>query len=216
MLIELDKNYPAVDDGTVYPDIRKFIVDNQFTVPVNDGMSMAELQALVPNNEFVKVADCVLNIQQHFPRNKREFLVEDPNYDGKLVDYLIVPEYREKWYMPEKEWVYTLTYDNIVKKIGMTSSGLASRFNSYNTGTKRAMIKGSCATTNFTISQCHYLAIRQGVKVEVHVHEIPSIWTVPTIYDREIPVLNKIAHKYESVLIDIYKQANGSIPFLCG
>jgi len=98
----------------------------------------------------------------------------------------------------------------------MTSSGLKSRYSSYGAGSKKAMKKGSAATTGFVVMQSNYLALLKQIKVEIFAYEIPSIWTNQNIFGREVPVLNKVAHKYETVLIDLFKSTCGSVPFLCG
>jgi len=216
MIDNTKQNLPAVDDGTIYPDILKFIISNDFNIKVEDQMSMTELQALVPDHAFVKIADCALNTGQNFPGGNRRLISEGRSFDGKLVDYLVAAPFKQKWAQAEKEWVYTIVYDGHVVKIGMTSSGMKSRFGSYNTGTEKAMRKGSCATTNFVVTQCNYLALLKDIKVEIFAYEIPSSWSTQIIFGREVKVLSKVAHKYENVLIDIYKKADGSIPFLCG
>ncbi len=213
---EKHKNLPTVDDGTIYSDISKFISNGEFTIDINSTMSLTDFQALIPEEPFVKIADCKLNTGENFPGGKRKLITEGPDFDGKLVDYSVLAPFKSKWAKEEKEWVYIICYNSKIKKIGMTSAGLASRFGSYNTGTKKAMKKGSCATTNFVISQCNYLALLKGINVEIFAYEIPCIWTQRVIFGREEQVLNKVAHKYESILIDIYKKSTGSIPFLCG
>jgi hypothetical protein len=158
-----------------------------------------------------------LNTKKNFPSSSRKFITEDKDFDGKLVDYIPTLEFKEKWKKEGKEWVYTIVYDGNVVKIGMTSSGMLSRYTSYGAGTKKAMKKGSCATTNFVVSQCNYLALLKGMKVEIFAYEIPSITTTQVIFGRKEDVLNKVAHHYERVLINIYKNnMNDCIPFLCG
>jgi len=209
--------FPAVDNGAIYPDILKFIVENEFTLDINKQMKMLDLQKIIPSDKFNKIADCVLNIKKNFPSSSRKFITEDKDFDGKLVDYIPTPEFKEKWKLAEKEWVYTIMYDGRVVKIGMTSSGMSSRYTSYGAGTKKAMKKGSCATTNFVVSQCNYLALLKGMKVEIFAYEIPSTTTKQIIFGRQEEVLNKVAHHYEYVLINLYKNhMNGCIPFLCG
>jgi hypothetical protein len=212
------KALPAVDNGTVYPDITKFISAGAFTIDIDSEMKMDDLQKLIPNQVFVKIADCKLNTSENFSGGRRRVINEGPDFDGKLVDYDVVPIFRKLWFLKEKEWVYAIVYNGRIVKIGMTSSkdGLAGRFGSYNTGTQKAMKKGSCATTNFVVTQCNYLALLSGIKVEIFAYEIPSSWTTENIFGRTVQVLNKVAHKYETTLIDIYRQVNGNIPFLCG
>jgi hypothetical protein len=210
------ENYPSVDDGTVYPDILKFIKENDFTVNIDKQMKMTDLQKQIPSYKFKKVADCVLNTKQNFSTSSRKFITEGKNFDGKLVDYIPTPEFKKKWKAEGAEWVYTILYDGNIVKIGMTSSGMSSRYTSYGAGTKKAMTKGSCATTNFVVSQCNYLALLKGMKVEIFAYEIPITRTTQVIFGREEEVLNKVAHAYEFVLIDIYKNCTNGIPFLCG
>lgn len=215
MSLDISK-LPDADDGTVQADTRKFIVDNEFTIKLTDQMLMADLQSLIPNEPFIKIADCLLNVPANFPSKRREFLIEDKNFDGKLVDYKVVDSLKGKWKQKHKEWIYTILYDKRIVKIGMTAAGMASRFSSYNSGSKRAMRKGTPATTNFMISQCNYLALLKGMSVEIYAQEVPSLTTKQIIYGKEEEVVNRVAHHYERVLIDIYKQQTGSIPFLCG
>lgn len=209
---------PDVDDGAVRADTCKFILNNDFTINLADQMHIDDLQTLTPDKPFVKIADCLLNIPENFPSTGRvrEFLIEDKNFDGKLIDYKPVAALEKQWKQKHKEWVYVILYDKRIVKIGMTAAGMKERFNSYNSGSKRYMLRGTPATTNFMISQCNYLAILKGMSVEVYAQEVPSIVTRQIIYGKEREVVNRIAHEYESVLIDIYKETTGKIPFLCG
>ena len=215
----LDKNkLPDVDDGTVRADIVKFIIDNEFTIDLSTQMHIDELQALTPDLPFVKIADCLLNTPDNFPpsKNAREYLIEDKNYTGKLVDYKVVDSMKKVWKQKKKEWIYVFLYDKRIVKIGRTSSSMDSRFTSYNSGKSRAMSKGTPATTNYMISQCNYLALLKGMSVEVYAQEVPSITTTHTIYGTVTQVENRIAHEYERMLINIYKKRYGARPFLCG
>lgn len=208
------KNFPKVDDGKIYPEIRKFIQNENFIFDLNKLLSVDKVMSLSNNSTFFKIADCVLNLKENFPNSYRSF-IDGKNYDGKLVDYKPLDEYQDLWKMKEKEWLYLIAYCGKVVKIGMTSSGLQSRYGSYNCGTKKAMLKGSCATTNFVITQANYLAKLKDLNVEIFVHEIPENWTEIEIFGRKQRVLNKIAHKYESTLIDLYYKEVGFIPPLC-
>lgn len=209
------KIFPNVDDGKIYPEIKKFIQNENFVFDIDNLLSIQEVMALSKDANFFKIADCVLNLKENFPNSSRRF-IDGKNYDGRLVDYKPLIEYKNLWKMKEKEWLYLITYSKKVVKIGMTSSGLESRYGSYNCGTKKAMIKGSCATTNFVITQSNYLAKMKGLNVEIFVHEIPENWTEIEIFGKKQRVLNKIAHKYESTLIDLYYKKVGFIPPLCG
>ncbi len=211
----MENKYPKVDDGTVYPEITKFIRGNGYAFNLKNVPTVAQVEKLA-GQKFFKIADCVLNIAENFPKAKRRSFINGTNWSGKLVNYIPLKSHVNLWQRDQKEWLYIIAYNGRVVKIGMTSSGFASRFGSYNTGTKLAMIKGSCATTNFVLTQVNYLSIMNRVKVEIYAYEIPENWTTFNIFGKKQKVLNKVAHKYESTLIDLYKQKFNFIPPLCG
>lgn len=206
--------YPKIDDGKVYPEIKKFLQDEDFVFDMNKLLTVDQVKALADDAHFFKIADCVLNTKENFPKSKRKF-INGKNYDGQLVDYIPLKKYEKLWKAEQKEWLYLIAYSKKVTKIGMTSSGLKSRYSSYNCGTKKAMIKGSCATTNFVVTQANYLAIQKNLEVEIFAYEIPENWTETVIFGKKQKVLNKVAHKYESTLIDLYYKKTEKMPPLC-
>jgi hypothetical protein len=211
----INNNFPKIDDGTIYPEITKFIKNNEFVFNIDKLINVSILQNKLENYTFFKIANCVLNIKENFPNSKRAFITNS-YYDGKLVDYIPIKQFEDIWKKDPKEWIYLLTYNKKIVKIGMTSSGLNSRYSSYNCGTKKAMRKGSAATTNFVVTESNYLALLKGFDVEIYAYEIPQIITEEIIFNLKKNVLNKRAHEFESTLIEIYQSLNGHIPPLCG
>ena len=211
-------NFPTVDDGNVYREITKVIEKNEFVFDLDKQISMLSLQKMLPEYPFIKVANCVLNVAENFLGKNltRRKYIDSTSYQGQLVDYIPIANIKNLWNDTPKEWVYTIVYNGKIVKIGMTSSGLSSRFTSYKSGTILAMIKGSCATTNFVVTQCNYLALLKGIKVEIFAYEIPQLITEQIIFGKKEKVLNKVAHQFESTLINIYKDSKGYIPPLCG
>lgn len=205
---------PDVDDGVLYPEITKYIKDGKFVFDYNKQMTVDDFEKYLSGEKFEKVADCVLNLQENFPFSRRAF-ISGKDYTGKLVDYIPISKKEDLWKKEEKEWVYLLCYNKKIVKIGMTSSGLSSRYGSYNCGTKKAMKKGSCATTNFVITESNYFAKLNGIDVEVFAYEIPEKFVEENIFGRKKMVLNKRAHKYETTLIEIYQEHTGKLPPLC-
>ncbi len=211
-------NFPPVDDGSVYREITKVIEKNEFVFDLDKQISMLSLQKMLPEYTFIKVANCVLNVAENFLGKNltRRKYIDSTSYQGQLVDYIPIANIKDLWNENPKEWVYTIVYNGKIVKIGMTSSGLSSRYTSYKSGTTLAMIKGSCATTNFVVTQCNYLALLKGIKVEIFAYEIPQLITEQIIFGKKEKVLNKVAHQFESTLINIYKDSKGYIPPLCG
>lgn len=208
------KDLPKVDNGKIYPEINKFIQNENFVFDINELLTVKQVRSLANDAIFFKIANCVLNVKENFPKSNRRF-IDGKKFDGMLVDYIPIEKYKALWNATQKEWLYLIAYSGKVVKIGMTSSGLKSRFSSYNCGTKKAMIKGSCATTNFVVTQANYLSLQKNLEVEIYAYEIPDNWCETTIFGIKQRVLNKIAHKYESTLIDLYFKEINKMPPLC-
>ncbi len=205
---------PKVDDGSIYPETQKFFRDGEFLFDYQRLPTIFEMENMV-YTKFEKVATTVLNIKENFPKSARKF-IDGPNYKGKLVDYIPEAECEKSWKIKDIEWVYAITYNDHIVKIGKTAAGLSSRFGSYCTGTRANMSKKSPATTNFVISESNYLALRCGLSVDIYAYRIPQKWIDIKIFGQSRRVLCEVSHKYEEVFIDKYKNHYGMIPPLCG
>ena len=206
--------FPPADTGSIYPELAMLIDNAGFRFSVQNEIHRDTLQQLISNYRFEKIADCVLNVKENFPNSRRNF-IDGPTWEGKLVDYIPVTGQESRW-KETKEWIYWIVYDNHVVKIGMTSSGLYSRFLSYNCGTKIAMKKGSASTTNFVITECNYLALLKNMKVEIYAYEVPVNKLQLDVFGKTEEVLAKLAYKYEKTLIDLVEKTTGKQPILCG
>ena len=67
--------YPSVDNGKVYREITKFIENQNFVFDMNELLTVKQMENLADGAKFFKVADCVLNIKENFPKSKRKFIV---------------------------------------------------------------------------------------------------------------------------------------------
>ena len=56
----------------------------------------------------------------------------------------------------------------------MTENTFDARFGSYICGSRRAMKKGSCSTTNFIICEVLYASIKLGFDVDIYGIQIPK------------------------------------------
>ena len=218
MTINNFKDYPTPGGEflmDIYPEIQKSlnpILNNSF----KKEMTIDQFNKDIDNFKLTKMVDCVYNIQTNFPESKRAF-INGPEWDGKLVDYIPIDGKTSSWKKSNIEWVYAIAYDRFIVKIGMTSNGLSKRFDSYNTGSKKAMKKGSCATTNFIGSECNYLALSKKHKVEIFGYQIPELYTqTEKIAGKSVKARAQVAPTYEQVLIDLYLEKTGNIPILCG
>ena len=200
----------------LYPEISKAIDNDDFVFSLEKQMSVDDFFK-ISKLKLTKIADCVYNIKENFPNSKRKF-INGPEWTGKIVDYIPIPGREKEWKAEAQEWAYAIVYDGKIVKLGMTSAGLSSRFSSYNCGTKKAMIKGSCSTTNFVLTECNYLALLLALDVEIYAYKIKEV-ILPTgtnIAGEELFARAQVAPAFESRLIDVYKEETGSIPPLCG
>jgi len=198
-----------------YEDVDKFIIDGGFVFDMSKQMTVKNFSKKT-GLKFTKIADCVLNIRDNFPDSRRTF-IDGANWLGLIVDYKPIKGKVDAWKEEQSEWVYIITYDDWIVKLGMTSAGLASRFGSYNCGTKKAMAKGSCSTTNFVLTECNYLALHQECDVEIYAYRIDDVCAkTEKVGGKSLVARAQVAPAYEARLMEIYKEYTGSIPPLCG
>lgn len=207
-----------------YEDIDKFIEGDDFVFDMSEQMNIKKFSKKC-GLKFTKIADCVLNTEENFPirlkkngqpaKNIREY-INGKNWLGKVVDYKPIAGKEELWSM-KSEWVYVILYDGWIVKLGMTSDSLAGRFGSYNCGTKKAMSKGSCSTTNFCLTECNYLAFDMGCEVEIFAYLIGEVYAkTEEVGGKVLRARAQVAPAYEARLMEIYTDCIGTIPPLCG
>ena len=122
----------------------------------------------------------------------------------------------------EKGWAYVLSVEGRVVKIGMTNATLASRFGSYQAGTHKARDKGTCSVTNYYVSEVFRTVLDMFPDPENIPLEMIEIWGYKVPHaEIELNVLGKIqtvrqkmAHVYETRLLDLYKEHYGNYPCL--
>ena len=204
-------NYPKADTGYIYPEMSKYIDSNGFTFDHKKEITTGEFEeALTEKMHFV--AHCVFNEKESFPKSKRAF-INGEDFEGKLIDYLKDSPY---WEDEEAEWVYCIAYDDHIVKIGMSLSSLKKRFASYSCGTRKAMKKGSCSTTNYVITESNYNGITKGMKVEIYGIRIEKKYSTEEAFGgRTRTIEYNRGRGYEEWVTDIFVETTGHIPILC-
>jgi len=205
-----------------YEKLKMYISNGTFTFDISNQPILSEFEKVI-GEKTTLVAKCVPNTEEYFPRkynengklskvNREYFNPDDENYDGKKVDYI---EKDSAWINEDNEWLYCLVYDGRIVKIGMTINSLKDRYASYSCGTGRAMKKGSCATTNFIISECNSLALDFGCEVKIYGIPLPKKTVTDNSWGEttEIPV--SIARGMEKKLTNIFIKKYGYKPVLC-
>ena len=170
------------------------------------------------------VARCVLNTPENFPmilkkngslrKKQREYYEDNPNYKGKKVDYIPVDE--KIWNDSDNEWLYCLTQNDRIVKIGMTITSLKERWcGSYSCGTSRAMSKGSCSTTNFIITECNFTAVYNDMNVNIYAICCPKESVTVTRFNQTKTIYTSTVRGYETMLTQCFHSKYGHKPVLC-
>tara|TARA_Y100000591_G_C21794467_1_gene678499 strand:- start:784 stop:1446 length:663 start_codon:yes stop_codon:yes gene_type:complete len=164
------------------------------------------------------IAECKLNTEDNFPpkkkssKSKREYYNSDNNYKGKKIDYKGL---HESWNDSNNDWIYCLTYNGKIVKIGMTITSLKERYGSYSCGTTRAMEKGSCSTTNYIISECNFYAMLKNIKVQIYGFCCPPSKQEFTRFGESKLISLSSVRDQETMITDAFKKAYKHIPVLC-
>ena len=122
---------------------------------------------------------------------------------------------KDKDWKSHNGWAYILVIEDSIVKIGMTEVTLESRFTSYQAGTEKARLKGTCSVTNFYCSELIRKALSKGAKVEIYATKALESKTKVNILGEIIEVRNKIAYAYESRLLEVFEKTYGFKPILC-
>tara|TARA_S200002703_G_C3788432_1_gene243246 strand:+ start:139 stop:693 length:555 start_codon:yes stop_codon:yes gene_type:complete len=114
----------------------------------------------------------------------------------------------------EKGWVYIVSINNKVVKIGQTDATLSSRFSSYQAGTRKNREKGTCSVTNWYCSEVWREALDSDLSVEIYVYPVPTTVTNVPVFGDIISVRNKHAYVFEHALLNEYQFMSGGYPIL--
>ena len=207
------KKGSAQDMNVVYEKLNTYISNKEFTFNLNEQPTVQEFESAI-GEKTILVAECKLNTHDNFPtKRKREYFNQKDNqYDGKKVDYKGL---NSEWKDNTHEWLYFLAYDNRIVKLGMTITSLKSRYQSYSSGTSRAMKKGSCSTTNFIISECNTLAVSKGMSVKIYGIPVEKENATINRFGLEKECSYSIVREMETMLIESFKNCYSKKPVLC-
>lgn len=213
---------PAIESGIKYYDgLKKYISSSGLTFKPNENLSIKEIEILL-NVKIQKVGECVLNNRKNNPLRykkngdlikKQKEIINCENYEGVLVNFKGVND--KLWKKDNTEGIYFITFNEYIVKIGMTENSFCDRFGSYSCGSRRAMAKGSCSTTNFIICEVIYAAIKLGYNIDIYGIQIPKEKKEIKIYGKKFFCPISVVRAHEEIITNIYKNKVGKIPPLC-
>jgi hypothetical protein len=123
---------------------------------------------------------------------------------------------KEQWNEQTAQWIYILTINSRIVKIGGTRNGLKQRTGSYLCGhhTEDRGLSGKCSVTNAYLYNTldHY--IRNGSQVKMYGYRIPSVQVTVDIWGSSKVIEAQVYNAFESRAIDSYRRNTGHNPQL--
>lgn len=122
----------------------------------------------------------------------------------------------EQWNEKVSQWVYILTIDNRIVKIGGTRSGLKGRTGSYLCGhlTEDRGGNGKMSVTNAYVYNTLYHYIGSDKHVKMYAYRIPPVKVNVNVWGSTVEVEAQVYNAFESIAISTYHRESGHNPQL--
>jgi hypothetical protein len=158
---------------------------------------------------FMPIADITLDNEintsgKKTGLKKRNTLIKLENFDKKLIE-------------EKTEWLYILTINKRIVKIGGTRDGIKNRFGSYLCGhhIPERQKSNKASETNKYIYNTLYFYLVNKCNIKLYGCKLPKEHIIGSALGEEPNFYAQTYHVYESILIGQYKTKCGTIPFLC-
>lgn len=117
----------------------------------------------------------------------------------------------------KSEWLYIISVNDRVVKIGGTRTGLAGRVGSYLCGhhVQERGKSGDCSKTNGYIYNTLEFYLRHGSSVKMYGYELPKTTLSIEILNKPVTIIAQTYHAYESRFMEDFKSTYGYYPVLC-
>ena len=153
------------------------------------------------SHRFHKVADIVIDNETKPDETPKRQTVILFRYKGIIT--------RSDWENTD-EYLYIMTMNEKIIKIGGTRNGLKARTGSYLCGhhTVERGKSGKCSATNAKIYNTFefYLNNVENTNIELYAYKLPIKMVTIPIEDEETEVVAQTYHKYEAIYLKRYKQ----------
>jgi hypothetical protein len=194
-----------------YEKLDEYVTESGLIFDFTKEMTISDFEEILGENTTL-VAECNFNSLKNRRVGERKAVIDGEDFEGNLVRYDGLHEY---WKDSSAEWIYCITYNGHIVKIGMTITSLEDRYRSYLCGSRKAMDKGSCSTTNFVINETNYAALLSDVKVEIHAIRLDKVKSEVTRFGVTKEINMSVARDYEEMVTDLFVEYSGHIPVLC-
>ena len=113
------------------------------------------------------------------------------------LDNFIKTQIEEK-----KEWIYIITINNRIVKIGGTRDGIKNRFGSYLCGhhIPERNKSGKASETNKYIYNTLYFYLLNGCDIKLYGYELPQEHITRSMFGKDVKIRVQTYHSYESIL----------------
>lgn len=127
-----------------------------------------------------------------------------------------VPLITKEAFAAKDEWLYILTINDRIVKIGGTRTGLKGRVGSYLCGhhVKERGKSGDCSKTNAFIYNTLDFYLNLGCTVNMYGYKLPHTTAVIDLLGKETTITVQTYHAYESTLLEDYKKQYSDYPLL--
>jgi len=213
---------PIIGSGIqYYQRLNRYISNEGLNFNIDEHLSIETMGELLKKN-IQKIGNCVFNDRENNPLRLRSNgtyfagpeIINNSNYEGVLIKFKSIND--EIWNNIDSEGIYFITFNDKIVKIGMTEVSFHKRFQSYRCGTRRAMNRGSCSTTNFVICEAIYTALQSGINIDIYGIPISKETRIVNIYGKTANIPISVVRGYEEIITNIYKENNhNKIPPLC-
>lgn len=156
------------------------------------------------NNYFESVADIILDNEYKENKKKRNTLIR------------FVPCIENKKFDSKCEWLYLITINNYIVKIGGTRTGLKGRVSSYLCGhhIEERGKSGDCSKTNGYVYNTLYFYLLLNCVVKMYAYKIPENYLNINIFGKNLKIIAQTYHAYETTFLEEYKSNYGQYPIL--
>tara|TARA_Y100000031_G_scaffold18154_1_gene18618 strand:+ start:1640 stop:2323 length:684 start_codon:yes stop_codon:yes gene_type:complete len=218
------KNYPKLGSGTKYDKTKKvgvYVDTSGFKFCLEDQLTISEFKELIPSVTIKKMADCHFCDREHVsiklkkngePKKLQKAVIDGPDFIDDLVIFKGVDK---SWSDNSAEWLYCIAFDDHIVKIGMTTTSLKKRYESYACGDRKARLEGTCSVTNFIVCEAVYAALLLGHRAEIFGIRVPKKTVTETFAGVTRNVTYSVVRDYEEILTDRFIEHTGHIPVLC-
>jgi hypothetical protein len=115
------------------------------------------------------------------------------------------------------EWIYILTINNRIVKIGGTRTGLKGRVGSYLCGhhIKERGKSGDCSNTNAYIYNTFVFYAKLNCDIKMYGLKLPKTEVEIEILNKKVKVIAQTYHAYETIYMIDYQDKYKMVPVLC-